>query len=302
MPPRGPPCSPSRWPRGSRRPPAAASGPRGQRAATAPTTTGPAVTAPPAADSATDARSSSLGSVGADSRRSDPRGDRRAGLTASRATATATRTAPASLHRQPHRLRAAHPRRAPSAGLRIVQALIPYPATRLAEMAAYSLRHSGVEHRPARPDGDRAALHGRRHVVVDPRRASPPTSPTSASCPTSARTSSSTRTAPSTSSCRRASAAATRSGSTTWPSASRWCRRRAPARRGPTSRSSTGRPRWARPSRWCAACRRSTASARGNVIGHAMANAAPQFHDLLGWHNDHGDWQAADVAVFRSRL
>ena len=39
-----------------------------------------------------------------------------------------------------------------------------------------------------------------------------------------------------------------------------------------------------------------------NVIGHAMANAAPQFHDRLGWRNDHADWQAADVAVFRARL
>ena len=39
-----------------------------------------------------------------------------------------------------------------------------------------------------------------------------------------------------------------------------------------------------------------------NVIGHAMANASPQFHDRLGWRNDHADWQAADVAVFRSRL
>ena len=39
-----------------------------------------------------------------------------------------------------------------------------------------------------------------------------------------------------------------------------------------------------------------------NVIGHATANAAPQFHDRLGWRNDHADWQAADVAVFRSRL
>lgn len=39
-----------------------------------------------------------------------------------------------------------------------------------------------------------------------------------------------------------------------------------------------------------------------NVIGHGMANAAPQFHDLLGWRNDHGDWQAGDVVVFRSRL
>ncbi len=39
-----------------------------------------------------------------------------------------------------------------------------------------------------------------------------------------------------------------------------------------------------------------------NVIGHAMANTAPQFHDILGWRNDHVDWQPADVAVFRSRL
>ena len=39
-----------------------------------------------------------------------------------------------------------------------------------------------------------------------------------------------------------------------------------------------------------------------NVIGHARANAAPQFHDLRGWRNDHADWAAADVAEFRSRL
>lgn len=42
--------------------------------------------------------------------------------------------------------------------------------------------------------------------------------------------------------------------------------------------------------------------ATSNVIGHAMANDAPQFHDLLGWRNDHEDWQAADVAEFRVRL
>ena len=42
--------------------------------------------------------------------------------------------------------------------------------------------------------------------------------------------------------------------------------------------------------------------ATGNVAGHATANAAPQFHDLLGWRNDHADWGAADVAEFRSRL
>ena len=39
-----------------------------------------------------------------------------------------------------------------------------------------------------------------------------------------------------------------------------------------------------------------------SVIGHAMANAAPQFHDRMGWRNDHADWQAADVARFRARL
>jgi len=39
-----------------------------------------------------------------------------------------------------------------------------------------------------------------------------------------------------------------------------------------------------------------------NVIGHAMANSVPQFHDLRGWRNDHADWSTADVAEFRSRL
>jgi hypothetical protein len=41
---------------------------------------------------------------------------------------------------------------------------------------------------------------------------------------------------------------------------------------------------------------------RRDVIGHAMANDSPFFHDLLGWRNDHVDWQAADVRVFRSHL
>jgi N-acetylmuramoyl-L-alanine amidase len=39
-----------------------------------------------------------------------------------------------------------------------------------------------------------------------------------------------------------------------------------------------------------------------NVIGHAMANDSPYFRDLLGWRNDHTDWLAADVRVFRARL
>ena len=40
----------------------------------------------------------------------------------------------------------------------------------------------------------------------------------------------------------------------------------------------------------------------GNVIGHAMANDSPYFRDLLGWRNDHTDWLAADVRIFRTRL
>ncbi|MDQ6714991.1 MAG: N-acetylmuramoyl-L-alanine amidase [Actinomycetota bacterium] len=39
-----------------------------------------------------------------------------------------------------------------------------------------------------------------------------------------------------------------------------------------------------------------------SVIGHAMANSFLLFHDLLGWRNDHADWQAGDVVQFRSRL
>lgn len=39
-----------------------------------------------------------------------------------------------------------------------------------------------------------------------------------------------------------------------------------------------------------------------DVIGHAMANADPRFHDRRGWRNDHVDWQATDVAEFRRRL
>lgn len=42
--------------------------------------------------------------------------------------------------------------------------------------------------------------------------------------------------------------------------------------------------------------------ATSNVIGHAMANTAPQFRDLEGWRNDHVDWQPQDVAELRGRL
>jgi N-acetylmuramoyl-L-alanine amidase len=39
-----------------------------------------------------------------------------------------------------------------------------------------------------------------------------------------------------------------------------------------------------------------------NVIGHAMANDAAQFKDLLGQRNDHVDWNAAAVMRFRQAL
>ncbi|HRW17970.1 MAG TPA: peptidoglycan recognition family protein [Dermatophilaceae bacterium] len=39
-----------------------------------------------------------------------------------------------------------------------------------------------------------------------------------------------------------------------------------------------------------------------SVIGHAMANADPRFHDLLGWRNDHTDWGAGPIAELRARL
>ncbi|MGZ4431215.1 MAG: N-acetylmuramoyl-L-alanine amidase, partial [Gaiellales bacterium] len=39
-----------------------------------------------------------------------------------------------------------------------------------------------------------------------------------------------------------------------------------------------------------------------NVIGHAMANRSPYFHDLEGWRNDHTDWQAGDVLELRAKL
>jgi hypothetical protein len=39
-----------------------------------------------------------------------------------------------------------------------------------------------------------------------------------------------------------------------------------------------------------------------NVIGHAMANDAAQFKDLLGQRNDHVDWDSAAVMRFRQAL
>jgi hypothetical protein len=39
-----------------------------------------------------------------------------------------------------------------------------------------------------------------------------------------------------------------------------------------------------------------------NVIGHAMVNDSPFFHDLEGWRNDHTDWQPEDVRALRRML
>jgi hypothetical protein len=33
-----------------------------------------------------------------------------------------------------------------------------------------------------------------------------------------------------------------------------------------------------------------------------MANDSPLFKDLLGWHNDHQDWNAAAVARFKQAM
>lgn len=39
-----------------------------------------------------------------------------------------------------------------------------------------------------------------------------------------------------------------------------------------------------------------------DVIGHGMANDSPYFKDLLGWKNDHTDWQQPEVLRFRALL
>ena len=39
-----------------------------------------------------------------------------------------------------------------------------------------------------------------------------------------------------------------------------------------------------------------------HIYGHASANSAPEFHDRLGWTNDHTDWGPPAVAEFRARL
>jgi N-acetyl-anhydromuramyl-L-alanine amidase AmpD len=52
----------------------------------------------------------------------------------------------------------------------------------------------------------------------------------------------------------------------------------------------------------CRSLQREYGISTGNIIGHATANDAPQFHDLQGWRNDHTDWQSQDVLEVRRRL
>lgn len=44
------------------------------------------------------------------------------------------------------------------------------------------------------------------------------------------------------------------------------------------------------------------AIATADVIGHAEANSSPLFQERLGWRNDHTDWLTADAAQFRAQL
>jgi len=42
--------------------------------------------------------------------------------------------------------------------------------------------------------------------------------------------------------------------------------------------------------------------ANRDIVGHAMANGSRLFKDYTGARNGAGDWYAAEVKVFRSRL
>ena len=196
---------------------------------------------------------------------------------------------------------AAAPPAAGPSSVRVVQAPIAYSAGRQQEMAAYSLRHYGHRDLAADADHDRAALHRRRdwagaratfaadtvnmgelpgtcaHYVVDKDGTVYQLVPTSVRC---------RHTIGLNDQAIGIEMVQEGGSSATWADQQILSR---PAQVGAAL-----------------ALVRSLQSEFGipaaNVIGHAMANSAPQFHDRLGWRNDHADWQAADVAVFRSRL
>ncbi|MEP6629240.1 MAG: peptidoglycan recognition family protein [Lapillicoccus sp.] len=256
---------------------------------TAPTTTAAAVTAPPASDTATDAPLFVAPST--------------TGVAAGPTVEVTALSAPAAA--APTRATAS-PKATPSApsapsGPRIVPALIPYPATRLAEMAAYSLRHSGSA--TAHLDPTVIVLHYTAggtwsstrnsfaadvanlgelpnvcaHFVVDQDGTVYQLVPTSVRC----------------------------RHTIGLNDVAIGIEMVQAAGSGPTWADQQILDRSAQVDAALALVRSLQAQygiGTSNVIGHAMANAAPQFHDLLGWHNDHGDWQSADVAVFRSRL
>jgi hypothetical protein len=213
-----------------------------------------------------------------------------------RATVTVTRAAPPA----PVATAAAAPS-VPASGLRIVPAFIPFPASRQAEMAAYSLRHSGSDTAALSPTvivlhytaggtwsstRDTFAADVRNlgelpnvcaHYVVD-------------------QDGTVYQLVPTTVRCRHTIGLNDVAIGIEMVQA---------AGSGPTwaDQQILGRPAQVGAALALVRILQAQYGIRtSNVIGHSMANAAPEFHDLLGWRNDHADWQAADVAVFRSRL
>jgi hypothetical protein len=73
-------------------------------------------------------------------------------------------------------------------------------------------------------------------------------------------------------------------------------------RRGPINRSSKGQAQIGALLALVRSLQRKYGISSSNIIGHAMANQAPQFRDLEGWRNDHTDWQTKDVLEVRRRL
>ncbi len=205
------------------------------------------------------------------------------------------------------------------ADLQVVPALIPYPAARLAEMAAYSLRHSGSTTWGLHPSV--IVLHYTAGGTWSSTRDSFATDvanlgelPNVCAHYIVDQDGTVSRTGPSPGRDR----LPVRADDDPVPSHDR-AQRRGDRHRNDVAigiemvQAAGSGPAWAdqqilgRPAQVGAALAlvRSLQAQFGivteNVIGHAMGNGAPQFHDILGWRNDHVDWPAADVAVFRSR-
>jgi hypothetical protein len=190
---------------------------------------------------------------------------------------------------------------APAPGLRIVPALLPFPASRQAEMAAYSLRHSGSDTAALSPTV--IVLHytagGTWSSTRDTFAADVPNLgelPNVCAHYVVDQDGTVYQLVPTTIRCRHTIGLNDVAIGIEMVQA---------AGSGPTWADQQILERPAQVGAALALVRSLQAQygiSTSSVIGHAMANAAPQFHDLLGWRNDHVDWQAADVAVFRSRL